>query len=68
MDDAEIEQLFGGDWESTIKMVPILSQDVLAEIAGFDEFYMIQIQQNDTTFRNIILQFDKVLQELIATF
>lgn len=68
MDDIEIEELFGDEWDFTIEMFPILSSGVIAEVAEFDEFYTIQIQQNDTSIRNIVLQFDKVLQELINTF
>ncbi len=68
MNDTEIEQLFGEEWELAIEMVPILPYDVLAEVVGFNEFEIIQIHQDTITDRNIILQFEKVLQELIDTF
>lgn len=67
MDDQEIQQYFNNEY-FTIELEPILSYDIINNLEQFNEFDIIQIQHRDMLERNIILQFNTVMIELLEQF
>ncbi len=67
MDDQEIQQYFNNEY-FTIELEPILSYDIINDLEQFNEFDIIQIQHRDMLERNIILQFNTVMIELLEQF
>lgn len=67
MDDQEIQLYFNNEY-FTIELEPILSYDITNDLEQFNEFDIIQIQHRDMLERNIILQFNIVMIELLEQF
>lgn len=67
MDDQEIQQYFNNEY-FTIELEPILSYDIINDLEQFNEFDIIQIQHRDMLERNVILQFNIVMIELLEQF